>query len=47
MISVIIPVYNTEDYLFACLNSILKQSYEYFEIICVDYDSTDSSLKIL
>ena len=47
MISVIIPVYNTEDYLFACLNSILKQSYEYFEIICVDDASTDSSLKIL
>lgn len=47
MISVIIPVYNVEDYLHVCLNSILKQSYEDFEIICVDDASTDSSLEIL
>lgn len=47
MISVIIPVYNVEDYLHVCINSILKQSYEDFEIICVDDASTDSSLEIL
>lgn len=47
MISVIIPVYNVEDYLHVCLNSILKQSYEDFEIICIDDASTDSSLEIL
>lgn len=47
MISVIIPVYNVEDYLHVCLNSVLKQSYEDFEIICVDDASTDSSLEIL
>ena len=47
MISIIIPVYNTEDYLHVCLNSILKQSYGDFEIICVDDASTDSSLEIL
>lgn len=47
MISVIIPVYNVEDYLHVCLNSILNQTYENFEIICIDDASTDSSFKIL
>lgn len=47
MISVIIPVYNVEDYLHVCLNSVLKQSYQNFEIICIDDASTDSSLDIL
>lgn len=47
MISVIIPVYNVEKYLHVCLNSVLKQSYQDFEIICIDDASTDSSLEIL
>lgn len=47
MISVIIPVYNVENYLHVCLNSVLKQTYQDFEIICVDDASTDSSLEIL
>ena len=47
MISVIIPVYNVEDYLNVCLNSVLSQSYQNFEIICIDDASTDSSLEIL
>lgn len=47
MISVIIPVYNVEDYLHVCLNSILKQTYEDFEVICIDDASTDSSPEIL
>lgn len=47
MISVIVPVYNVEDYLYVCLNSILKQTYQDFEIICIDNASTDSSLEIL
>lgn len=47
MISVIIPVYNAEDYLHLCLNSVLKQTYHNFEIICIDDASTDSSLEIL
>lgn len=47
MISVIIPVYNVEDYLHDCINSILNQTFQDFEIICVDDCSTDSSLKIL
>ena len=47
MISVIIPVYNVEDYLHVCLNSILKQTYHDFEVICIDDASTDSSAEIL
>ena len=47
MISVIIPVFNVEKYLFTCLNSVLRQTYQDFEIICVDDASTDSSLGIL
>ena len=47
MISVIIPVYNVEKYLYVCLNSVLKQTYTNFEIICIDDASTDTSLEIL
>lgn len=47
MISVIIPVYNVEEYLHVCINSILKQTYQNFEIICIDNASSDSSLEIL
>ena len=47
MISVIIPVYNVEEYLYVCLNSILTQTYQDFEIICIDDASTDSSAEIL
>lgn len=47
MISVIIPVYNVEQYLFTCINSVLRQTYSDFEIICIDDASSDSSLDIL
>lgn len=46
-ISVIIPVYNTADYLCRCLNSILNNDYKNFEIICINDGSTDNSLEIL
>lgn len=47
MISVIVPVYNSEKYLSKCLESIIKQTYKDIEIICVDDGSKDASLKIL
>ena len=47
MISVIIPVYNVEKYLRECLDSVLNQSFDDLEIICVNDGSTDNSLNIL
>ena len=42
-ISVIVPVYNVENYLVQCVNSLIKQTYKNLEIILVDDGSTDSS----
>ena len=47
LISVIIPVYNTEKHLKQCLDSIVNQSLKDIEIICIDDGSIDNSLNIL
>lgn len=47
LISVIVPVYNTEKYLGKCLDSIIHQTYPNLEIICVDDESSDRSGEIL
>lgn len=46
LISVVIPVYNVENYLEKCLNSVKNQTYKNLEIILVNDGSTDKSLKI-
>lgn len=46
-VSVIIPVFNTEEYLPKCISSIINQTIKNIEIICVNDCSTDNSLKIL
>lgn len=47
MLSIIIPVYNVENYIRECLDSIFSQNFEACEVICVNDGSTDSSLNIL
>ena len=42
-LSVIVPVYNTCEYIHRCINSLMKQSYNDYEIILVDDGSTDGS----
>lgn len=42
-LSIIVPVYNVENYLRRCVDSILSQDYKTYEIILVDDGSTDSS----
>ena len=46
-ISVIIPVYNSDDYLCECLDSLVSQTFIDFEVICIDDGSTDKSKVIL
>ena len=46
-ISIIVPIYNAENYLFQCLESLSDQLFKDIEIICVDDSSTDSSSTIL
>ncbi|MDK0927596.1 glycosyltransferase family 2 protein [Clostridium perfringens] len=47
LVSVIIPVYNVEKYLQRCIDSVISQTYENLEIICINDGSTDGSCEIL
>ncbi|ELC9556457.1 glycosyltransferase family 2 protein [Vibrio sp. SCSIO 43009] len=47
LVSIIVPVYNMEEHLTKCINSVLSQSYHNIEIICVNDCSTDNSLSLL
>lgn len=46
LLTVIVPIYNTCNYLSKCIDSIINQTYSNIEIILVDDGSTDDSLKI-
>ena len=47
LVSVVIPVYNTQEYLRECLDSLTNQTLTDMEFICVNDGSTDASLKIM
>ena len=46
-VSVLIPIYNVEDFLSECLNSLVRQTLKEIEIICINDGSTDASLDII
>ena len=46
IISIIVPVYNTEQYLAKCLDSIVAQTFTDFEVLMIDDGSTDGSGEI-
>jgi len=47
IVSIITPVHNSEKYLLACINSVIDQTYPYWEHILVDDCSTDNSARII
>lgn len=47
IVSIIIPVYNLSDFLPYCLDSLLAQTFQEFEVLCIDDSSEDESIKII
>lgn len=46
LVTIIVPVYNTQEYLTRCLDSIVNQSYRHFELLLIDDGSRDDSGRI-
>ncbi len=47
LFSIITPVYNEEKYITQCIDSVLGQTYDNFELILVDDGSTDNCAQIM
>jgi len=46
LVSVIVPIYNSEKYVHECVDSVIRQTYDNIEILLIDDGSTDNSGKI-
>ena len=46
-LSIVMPVWNSEDFLRECIDSILSQDFKDFELLCIDDGSTDNSAEII
>ncbi|GLS24334.1 glycosyltransferase family 2 protein [Marinibactrum halimedae] len=46
IVSVVVPMYNVQKYIATCLESILGQTYRYFEVVCVNDGCTDNTVAI-
>ncbi|GAT62309.1 glycosyltransferase family 2 protein [Paludibacter jiangxiensis] len=47
LVSILMPVFNGEKYLRKSLNSVIQQTYPYFELICIDDESNDKSYELI
>ena len=47
MVTVVIPMFNVEKYIEKCIISVLEQTFQNFEVICVDDGCSDNTLHIL
>ncbi len=47
LVSIIIPCFNVEQYIIECLDSVYAQTYQNIEVLCVNNNSSDSTLKLL
>lgn len=47
LVSIITPLFNAENYIQACINTVISQTYQHWEMIIVDDCSTDNSIKIV
>ena len=46
-VSIIVPVYNIEQYLEQCIDSIINQTYKNIEVLLIDDGSTDTTIEII
>ena len=47
LVSIVLPVFNSEKYITECLQSIINQTYQNWELLIIDDGSTDDSDKII
>ena len=47
LVSIVVPIYNVQEYIAECLYSLIRQTYRNIEIICVDDCTLDNSMYIV